>query len=291
VLGTAAANDKFSFGPYAWDWTIPTLWLVLLNSLIEHLRNWGVDQSYIQRYIAARSDREAARSIWIAGLLYMPVAGVFWFIGTALFAYYQAMPGQLPLGTPPDGVFPYFITHEVVPGLSGLVIAAIFAASMDSNLNSMATLTLMDGYKRYVNPAASDRQSLRVLWAATFWWGLASIGWALFMTLKGATTTIQFSANVGGLLGGGVLGVFLLGLIGKRVTGRIAAVSVTTGVLVILWMTLSRIKVGETEVWPVAWAAWRSPWHEMSAATVGTAVILGLGLFLATLFGPRTQSA
>ena len=291
VLGTAAANDKFSFGPYAWDWTIPTLWLVLLNSLIEHLRNWGVDQSYIQRYIAARSDREAARSIWIAGLLYMPVAGVFWFIGTALFAYYQAMPGQLPLGTPPDGVFPYFITHEVVPGLSGLVIAAIFAASMDSNLNSMATLTLMDGYKRYVNPAASDRQSLRVLWAATFWWGLASIGWALFMTLKGATTTIQFSANVGGLLGGGVLGVFLLGLLGKRVTGRIAAVSVSTGVLVILWMTLSRIRVGEAAAWPTSWEAWRSPWHEMSAATVGTAVILGLGLLLAALVGRRSDTA
>lgn len=284
IMNTALANDKFSFAPYAWDLTVPTLWLVLLGALLEHLRNWGIDQSYIQRYISARTEKEAARSIWIAGLLYMPVAFVFWFIGTALFAYYNAMPQRLPTGTLPDGVFPHFITFEVLPGLSGLVIAAIFAASMDSNLNSMATLTLMDGYKRYVNPQAGDRDSLRVLWFSTFFWGLMSIGYGLFLTLKGSTTTIQFTANIAGLLGGGVLGMFLLGLIGKQVTGWMAATAVSVGVLVITWMTLSRIKIGETEVWPVAWHSWRSPWHEMTAGPVGTAVILILGLLLAALF-------
>jgi len=289
VVQAAGAADKFSFGPYALNWGIPTLWLVLLNSLVEHLRNWGVDQSYIQRYIAARSDREAVRSVWIAGLLYMPVAAVFWFIGTALWAYYEALPGRLPSGIAPDSVFPHFITYAIVPGLSGLVIAAIFAASMDSNLNSMATLTLIDGYKRYVNRDPDDRQSLRVLWVSTFFWGVASMGWALFMTLKGATSTIQFSANLGGLLGGGVLGLFLLGLVARRATGRIAGVSVCTGVLVILWMTLSRIKVGEVAVWPEAWSAWRSPLHEMSAATVGTATILVLGTALARL-GKRSRA-
>jgi len=291
VIRVAGQAGKFSFGPYAWDWSIPTLWLVLLNSLIEHLRNWGIDQSYIQRYIAARSDREAVRSIWIAGLLYMPVAAVFWFIGTALWAYYEAWPGRLPLGMAPDSVFPHFITHAIVPGLSGLVIASIFAASMDSNLNSMATLTLIDGYKRYVNAEPDDRQALRVLWASTLFWGVASMGWALFMTLKGATSTIQFSANLGGLLGGGVLGLFLLGLIAPRVSSRAAAVSVATGVLVILWMTLSRVRVGEWAVWPEAWAAWRSPWHEMSAATVGTVTVLALGAAWAWAARPPTPPA
>ena len=287
IFAIAGANDKFSFAPFSLDLAIPTFWLVILGALLEHLRNWGIDQSYIQRYISARSEKEAARGIWLAGLLYMPTALVFWFIGTALFAFYTALPARLPVGTPADGVFPHFIVFEVVPGLSGLVVAAIFAASMDSNLNSMATLTLMDGYKRYFRPKATDRESLRVLWASTLFWGLMSIGWGLFLTLKGATTTIQFSANVAGLLGGGVLGLFLLSLCPRRVTNWMAAVAVSIGVLLIVWMTLSRLKIGQIAVWPASWSGWKSPFHEMLAGPVGTVTIVVLGLLLAAIFSRR----
>ncbi|MGB7158414.1 MAG: hypothetical protein WBD40_10145 [Tepidisphaeraceae bacterium] len=286
IFATAEAHDKIGFGPYSLNLAVPMFWLVILNALLEHLRNWGIDQSYIQRYLSAKTEREASRSIWIAGLLYMPVAFFFFFIGTALFAFYTAMPDRLPEGTPPDAVFPRFIAYELAPGLSGLVIAAIFAASMDSNLNSMATLTLVDGYKRYFRRRAGDRESLNVLWLSTIFWGAASIGWGLFMTLKGSTTTVQFMANVTGLLAGGILGLFLLGLMTRRVTSGIAAFAVSVGVLVITWMTLSRIKLAGGDVWPAAWAAWRSPWHEMSAGFVGTALILIIGLGLAALRRP-----
>ncbi len=285
IMSVAVANDKFSMAPYTLDLAVPTFWLVIMGALLEHLRNWGIDQSYIQRYISARSEKEAARSIWIAGLLYIPTAFVFWFIGTALYSYYTVQPGLLPKGTPPDGVFPQFISYEVLPGLSGLVIAAIFAASMDSNLNSMATLTLLDGYKRYFRPDCSDRESLRVLWGSTVLWGLMSIGWGLFLTLKGATTTIQFTANIAGLVGGGVLGLFLLGLLGKRVTSWMAAVAVSFGVLLITWMTVSRLKLGTTAVWPQAWEHFRSPWHEMLAGPIGTLAIIIVGLLLGAMFG------
>jgi len=292
IVAAGTAHGKFGFGPYAWNLAVPIFWLVILNGILEHLRNWGIDQSYIQRYLAARSERDAARSIWLAGLLYMPVAFFFFFIGTALWAFYRALPARLPAGTAPDSVFPYFISHELAPGLSGLVIAAIFAASMDSNLNSMATLTLVDGYKRYLRPSAGDRESLRVLWASTVFWGVASIGYGLFMTLKGSTTTLQFTANLSGLLAGGILGLFLLALSSKRrVTSGIAAVAVMIGVLVITWMTLSRIKIGPRAVWPEAWAAWRSPWHEMTAGIVGTAVILGVAIALSMLLPSRAASA
>ena len=278
IFSTAAEHDKFSFGPYAGDLAAPTFMLVIITAVIEHLRNWGVDQSYIQRYLTARTEKEAARSIWIAGLLYMPVGFFFFFIGTALFAYYTAAPDRLPAGTPPDSVFPHFIAYELAPGLSGLVIAAIFAASMDSNLNSMATLTLVDGYKRYLRPAAGDRESLWVLHSSTLLWGLLSVCFGLIMTLKGATTTVEFSAKVGGLLGGGILGMFLLGLLWRRVTSGIAAIATAAGIAVIVWLTLSR--------W-LDWPTWlqplQSPWHEMTAGVVGTLTILGVGIGLTAL--------
>ena len=290
VVEIGAASDKFSLGLDVWSVAVPTFWLVVVNGLIEHLRNWGVDQSYIQRYLSATTEREASRSIWIAGLLYIPVAFFFFFMGTALFAFYQVAPDRLPAGIAPDAVFPHFITRELAVGLSGLVIAAIFAASMDSNLNSMATLTLIDGYKRYVRPAAGDRESLYVLWTSTVLWGAASVGWALFMTLKGTTTTLQFAADLSGLLAGGLLGLFLLGLLSTRVTGTIAAVSVTVGVLLITWLTLSRLQLNGQSVWPAAWARFRSPLHQMSAGAIGTIVIVALGLLLAALRGRDPSS-
>jgi len=282
VLDIATAHDKFSVAPYGADLAAPTFLLVTLSALLEQVRGWGTDQSYVQRYVSTRSDRDAARSIWIAGLMYMPVACFFWFIGTALFAFYTAMPDRLGAGVPSDSVFPHFITHELLPGFSGLVIAAIFAASMDSNLNSMATLTLMDGYKRYFRPHAGDRESLIVLYLATFAWGVMSMGYGFIMTLKAdTTTTLEFSMRVGGLLAGGLLGLFLLGLFCRRVGSGVAAIATLTGVVVITWMSVSRWPA----LYPDGWYV--SPVHEMLAGPVGTAVILVVGLGLSVVFPRR----
>ncbi|RYG70071.1 sodium:solute symporter, partial [bacterium] len=184
VVSAGMADGKFGFGPFDTSFVAPTFWIVVLSAILEHLRNWGVDQSYIQRYLATPSEKDAARSIWIAGLLYIPVGMFFFFIGTALYVYYQSAPQNLPAGLPVDQIFPRFISYELPMGLGGLVIAAVFAASMDSNLNSMATLTLVDGYKRYVRPHAGERESMRVLYASTVFWGVMSIAWALVITLK-----------------------------------------------------------------------------------------------------------
>lgn len=274
VFRIAHENGKFGFGPYDASLLHQTFWLVVLNAIIEHMRNWGVDQSYVQRYISAKSDSEARKSIWIAGLMYMPVGFFFFFIGSALFAYYKVQPHLLPatldVAKDPDAVFPYFITHQLPAGLSGLVIAAIFAASMDTNLNSMATLTLHDVYKRYFRPQAGDRESLRVLYAATLFWGIMCIGFALIMTLK-IGPTIDFGWKVGGLLGGGMLGLFLLGLLTRAGNGA-AVAGVVVGVLLILWMTLSKMPV-----WPKAWSGAVSPIHDLAIPVAGTLAVLIVG--------------
>ncbi|NUQ69920.1 MAG: sodium/solute symporter [Chthonomonadales bacterium] len=274
LVRVANEHGKFGFGPFDGSLVYQTFWLVVINAIIEHMRNWGVDQSYVQRYISARSEAETRKSIWIAGLLYMPVGFFFFFIGSALFAFYHAQPNLLPAAIDaakdPDAVFPYFITHQLPIGLSGLVIAGIFAASMDTNLNSMATLTLYDIYKRYVRPAAGDREALHVLHVGTLFWGVACIGFALLMTLK-IGPTIDFGWKVGGLLGGGILGLFLLGLL-TRAGSAAAAIGVITGVVIILWMTLSKMPI-----WPTALSRWVSPFHDLTIPVVGTVAVVLVG--------------
>ena len=95
VIELATENDKFSLGSTSLlRLSEPTIWVVLAFGLFDNLRNFGVDQSYIQRYIAASSDREAAKSVWIGALLYVPVSALFLFIGTSLYAYYESHPAD-----------------------------------------------------------------------------------------------------------------------------------------------------------------------------------------------------
>lgn len=168
-------------------------------------------------------------------------------------------------------MFPLFISQELPAGLAGLVIAAIFAASMDSNLNSMATLTYCDVYRRYWRPQATERAVIVVLRTATFVWGIICTCTALAMIT--AETILDVWWQMAGIFSGGILGLFLLGIVSRRVSNGLAAFAVACGVLVILWATLS-----PTDYWPRQWASFRSPFNSLSAIVLGTAVVLAIGL-------------
>src|SRR5690606_16458294 len=127
----------------------------------------------------SRSDAEARKSVWLGSLLYVPLSAIFFFIGTALFAYYVAQPEALPeVYRDParsDSVFPWFIVSVLPPGITGLLIASIFAAAMStvsSSLNSSATIFLNDYYQRYVNRTATEPQRMRALHASTVVFGV-----------------------------------------------------------------------------------------------------------------------
>ena len=97
VVETASAHGKFSLGSFTLsNFAESTFFVVLLNGLFINLQNFGIDQNYVQRYITAKSDFDAKKALWLNGLVYMPLSGVFFYIGTALFCYYAANPGMLP---------------------------------------------------------------------------------------------------------------------------------------------------------------------------------------------------
>src|SRR5690606_18453565 len=163
----AAEHDKFSLGSFSFSLAESTFWVVLIYGLFINLQNFGVDQGYIQRYIASKSDAEARRAVWLGGLLYVPVSALFFFIGTALFAYYSVhadrFPATLNAAENPDMVFPTFIVTALPVGVKGLLIASVFAAAMSTistSINSSATLLMTDFYQRYFKK--EDRKSTRL---------------------------------------------------------------------------------------------------------------------------------
>src|SRR3972149_2289356 len=176
IFQIAARHDKFSLGSFSMSISESTFWVVFVYGIFINLQNFGIDQSYVQRYATARTDKEAAKSVWLGGLLYLPISAVFFFIGTQLFAYYNAQPQLLPAKTKPDQVSPHFIETALPIGVGGLVIAAVFAAAqstLSSSINCSATLILCDLYKRYIRPGATEKESMFILRIATLFVGIA----------------------------------------------------------------------------------------------------------------------
>lgn len=109
VVQVAAEHHKFSLG--SWDLSLagPTVLVVFLYAVVENLRNFGINQTYVQLYATARSDRDARACVWLGAALYIPLAAMTFLVGTALYAFYTAQPGLLPDGLRSDSVFPHFI--------------------------------------------------------------------------------------------------------------------------------------------------------------------------------------
>jgi SSS family solute:Na+ symporter len=286
IFEIAAQHDKFSLGSFGGSLGEATFWVVFVYGIVINLQNFGIDQSYVQRYITAKSDGAAKRSVWLGAMLYVPVGAAFFFIGTALFAFFTARPELLPAtldaSATPDAVFPYYISTQLPSGIAGLVIAGLCAAAMDSNLNCMSTLFLQDIYKRYFRRAASEKEAMRVLHVSTAIFGALAVIAALAMIKIESALKVWW--QLAGIFGGGMLGLFLLGLLSKRAGNRAGALGVIAGVLVILWMTLSPKIAGFPDTW-------RSPFHGFLIIVFGTITILVVGLISAKLWPEHRDAA
>ncbi len=288
MMEVANSHGKFSLGSFHLSLAEPTFWVVLVYGMFINLQNFGIDQSYVQRYIAAKSDSEARKSVWLGALIYVPISIVFLWIGTALFAYYTVQPELLPESLQAqiaegkgDGVFPYFIVAGLPTGVSGLLVAAIFAAAMSTlstSLNGAATLTLTDFYRRFIDPEASEKRSMVVLYVSTVAWGL--IGTTTAIAMIQVKSILDAWWQLAGIFSGGMLGLFLLGMLSRKAGNPAAILGVLLGVVTILWMTLSR-----TNFWPESLSMAASPFDGYLTIVFGTLTILLVGWAVASLFG------
>ncbi len=284
----AVANNKFSLGSFGTSLRDSTFWVVLIYGLFINLQNYGIDQNYVQRYMVTSTDKKAKASTMFGAMLYVPVSVVFFYIGTALYSYYTAQPELLPteLHQPGvgDKVFPHFIVHGLPTGLTGLLIAAIFSAGMSTiatSLNSTATIVLTDYYKRYFNKNANERTSMKVLYTSSGIIG--ALGIVIALSLVGVESVLETWWSLASIFSGGMLGLFLLAFISKKVRRIDAAVGLIAGVILIIWMSLSPIYFNSENM-----IAFRSPFHNYLTIVFGTTMIF-LGGFISLKFFYRNK--
>lgn len=289
VFTIANQDNKFSLGSMGWSLTESTFWVILIYGLFINLQNFGVDQNYVQRYVSARNEKEAIKSTWLGSILYVPVSLLFFFIGTALYSYYQAMPELLPehlhASEAADKVFPYFIVMGLPTGMTGLLIASIFAAGMSTvstSINSSATVILSDHYQKYINKGHTDKQSMRVLFISSALMGTLSIIVALLF--NGVESALDAWWALASIFSGGVLGLFLLGFMCKNVNRIYAAIGVVLGVIVIGWMSLSPVFFTDGFL-----SEFRSPFHANLTIVFGTLVIFLTGFLLSRVFNSKAE--
>lgn len=244
AAGRIWTEGKLSLGSLSLaDWAGETFWVTFVYAVFVNLQNLGIDQSYTQRYISAKSVKDAVKSVCFGSFLYLPVTACFVLIGTLLWAYYTGRPGALPaeIAAVKDSVFPYFIVHSLPVGVTGLLVAAIVAAAMSTvsaTLNSGATVLLEDWFRRYVRRDASERACVVTLRASTVLLGLASI--AVAFAVIGVESALSTWWMLQSVLSGGMLGLFLLGCASKRVGSAAAAGATVLGILTVAWVVFGQ---------------------------------------------------
>jgi solute:Na+ symporter, SSS family len=280
IFRIASDQGKFSLGSFSLDLSTSTFWVVLVYGIFINLQNFGIDQSYIQRYMASRSDRAAKISALSGGLLYIPVSLLFLFIGTALYAFYTSgaapLPSELQALGKSDQVFPYFIVSQLPTGVTGLLIASIFAAGMSTistSFNSASTVFLSDYYRKFGRQDQSEKGAMKVLYLSSVVISMVGILIALAMiNVKSALDTWWKLASV---FSGGMLGLFLLGAFSRRSTSLAAMVGTLLGIGVIAWMSLSSLSDDPSKYGNI--------FHSYLTIVFGTLVIFLTGFLISYL--------
>ena len=248
VISTAYSGGKFGLGDFSFSWQSlsgaqPTFWILALSGLLHFGRAYMTEPNMVQRYLIARSDREAQRGVMAGALSCLPIWLTFAFIGSCLWAFYQLTAQDIPPDVlqKPDNILPYFITTQLPPGLVGLILAAILSAcnsSVSSDLNSVGTVVTQDYFTRAL-PHTSERVRLLFGRCAVAVTGLLCVCIALILISARAKALVELIVTLGMIFSGGMLGLFALGFLSKRATRRGAYIGTAICLIFILWAAVT----------------------------------------------------
>jgi SSS family transporter len=273
LVQTAQAADKFRLFDFSFTLTRPfTFWAGLVGGMVLNTATHGADQMMVQRYLSARSERQAAGALVASGFVIFTQFALFLLIGVSLWVFYGVFP-PANSSIRSDEMFTYFIIHYLPTGVLGLVIAAIFSAAMGTlagSLNASASTIVNDLYRPFAKNR-DDRHLLRVGRVMTIAWGGVLMAVA-FGARRLEDNVVNNALAIASFVSGILLGVFLLGILTRRVGQSAALVGVIAG--------LSAVSFAKFQT-PLAW-----PWF----ALVGSFTVFNVGL-LASFVVPAQSAA
>lgn len=269
---TSADYGKFEFALVTWDVTVPAIWILLVSYMLQFTVVKAGDQPIIQRVFSAplHEVRRVAAMEVTCGILIGILSNV---LGIAIFSYFRAHPEQFSPTAQNDQIVPLFVTQAMPPGFAGMVIAAIFASAMAtvaSAMNSVATIYTEDFYPK-IRPKATDKQRLRTLKITSYVVGIIGTSMALLLAGTNPKSLMVVWSQIVSLMGGGVVGVYSLGMFTKRVNGFGAVCGAIASIVITLLVKLYT---------PLHWSTYM-PIAILSCMVVG---------YLCSLFSPQTKN-
>jgi solute:Na+ symporter, SSS family len=244
VIRIASENGRTGFGPYDLDLTRLTFVVMAINGAFYAIQKYGTDQTVVQRYLTAKTDKGAIRASLLGILLTVPVWMIFMFIGTALFVFYRQQP--LPEGLRPEAVFPYFIMTRLPVGVVGLILSAMISAaicSLSADLNSLGAVGVEDYYKK-IRPNRTDKEYLRAgRWIVLFS-GILSIFIAMLYINAGSEGVLGIVFTLYAIFSGGIVGIFLLGLFSARANRQGVNIAIIVCIIFTAYAFLTSTQIG-----------------------------------------------
>jgi len=239
MMEIADADHKFRLLDFRWEPGSVAFATILLGTVCQNFISYGTDQAVVQRYMTTKDEAASRKSIWTNAILAIPASFIFFLIGTALYVYYKLQPEQLaPEVSKVEAIFPLYIVENLPSGFAGLLIAAVFAASMsslDSAMNSSSAAVTTDFYRRFKSNT-SEKSCLFVARVVTIVIGILGTGFALLLAHSDIKSIWDQFAFFLGLFGGGLGGVFILGIFTKRANGLGAACGLIISGMVQFWL-------------------------------------------------------
>jgi len=257
VLSTGRAAGKLAIVDASFDLgTTYTIWAGVLGGAVFTMASHGTDQLIVQRLLTCRDLRAAQKALVGSGIAVVVQFALFLLVGLGLWAFYGGRTFDVP-----DEIFARFIVEQLPPGITGLLIAGVFAAAMSSlssSMNALASAIAYDFWAPLVGAREDEARILKAGKAFTLMWAALLIGGAiLFIPLSQGTSAVEVALGIASLVYGGLLGAFALGVFTRRPGQGAAMVGIAVGIGTV---TLIRDQI-----------AW--PWY----ALVGSVITLGVG--------------
>jgi SSS family solute:Na+ symporter len=245
---------------------VGTIWTGIVAMSIYHVVVYGVNQMMVQRTLAAKSIGDAKKAYIMMGYVAFFIFFLFFGLGILFYGYYDGKPFENQ-----NLIVLDFVAAMGFPGLMGIVTAAIVAASMsslDSSLNSMATVTTLDFYEKFFRKGASPEHYLTASRWFTFMWAILMVVPAIMFT-NSAGSVIEILSKIGSFFVGAKLAMFGLGFFSKHTQERGLLIGVAAGFLSLAYVEYNM---------DIAW-----PWY----CAIGGAISISVGWVASLLIDGR----